>query len=34
VVTGAIMIIPAVSLFLIKPYETRNKELEEIENRL
>jgi MFS family permease len=34
VVTGAIMIIPAVSLFLIKPYETKNKELEEIENRL
>lgn len=34
VVTGAIMIIPAVSLFLIKPYETMNKELEEIEYRL
>jgi MFS family permease len=34
VVTGAIMIIPAVSLFLIKPYETMNKELEEIEHRL
>jgi MFS family permease len=34
VVTGAIMIIPAVSLMLIKPYETKNKELEEIEYRL
>ena len=34
VVTGAIMIIPAVSLLLIKPYETKNKELEEIEYRL
>jgi len=34
VVAGAIMIIPAVSLMLIKPYETRNKELEEIEYRL
>jgi len=34
VIAGAIMIIPAVSLMLIKPYETRNKELEEIEYRL
>jgi MFS family permease len=34
VITGAIMIIPAVSLLLIKPYETKNKELEEIECRL
>ena len=34
VITGAIMIIPAVSLILIKPYETKNKELEEIEYRL
>jgi len=34
VITGAIMIIPAVSIILIKPYETKNKELEEIEYRL
>ncbi len=34
VVTGAIMIIPAVSILIIKPYETKNKELEEIEFRL
>ncbi len=34
VITGAIMIIPAVSLILIKPYETKNKELEEIDSRL
>jgi len=34
VITGAIMIIPAVTLMLIKPYETKNKDLEEIEYRL
>jgi len=33
VITGAIMIIPAVAIVLIKPYETQNKELEEIEKR-
>jgi len=33
VIAGAIMLVPAVCIILLKPYETKNKELEEIEAR-
>lgn len=34
VVTGLLMLIPAASLLIIRPYETRRKALEEIEKRI
>ncbi len=33
VITGTIMLVPAIAIILIKPYETKNKELEQIEAR-
>jgi MFS family permease len=34
VITGLIMIIPAISILIIQPYETKSKALEDIEKRL